>query len=212
MRLQADRTRGGEAVSRRTRWSFLFGAALVLAACGGSNTATTAPEPTAAATVDSGGGGGGGTATTAPEPTVEATTDSGGGGGGTLAGKACDLLTVGEVESATQQTGITALEEASSDTGGSAACAYLLQGAAPIVVLTILDPANTSVDLSAYASVPGAVTVDVGSGAQAVYLPTMGGMFVVKNGLATNIMVVMTPEEGLQAATKLAKAVAGRLP
>ncbi len=199
---------------RTTRWSFLFGAALVLAACGGSNTATTAPEPTVEATTDSGGGGGGGTATTAPEPTVEATTDSGGGGGGTFAGKACDLLTAGEVESATQQTGITALEVPQGETEGSAACGYLLQGAAPIVVLTVLDSANTSLDLGTYTSLPGATSVDVGGGAQAVYVPSINGMFVFKNGLATNILLIIPApgEEIVQTATKLAKSVAGRLP
>jgi hypothetical protein len=186
-------------VSRHTiRWSFLFGVVLVLAACGGSGgtPATTTAEPTTAATDDSGGG------------------STGGGGGGAFAGKACDLLTAGEVEAATQQTGITASEVPATDTEGSAACGYLVQATAPVVVLTVLDSQNTSVDLGSYTSLPGAVTVDVGSGAQAVYVPSINAMFVFKNGLATTLQVIAPApgEEVIQTATKLAKSVAGRLP
>jgi hypothetical protein len=141
-------------------------------------------------------------------------TAGGGGGGRAFAGKACDLLTAGEVEAATKQTGIAASEVAHSDTEGSAACGYVVNGVASIVVLTVLDSQNTSIDPGTYTSIPGAASVDVGGGAQAVFVPTIGVLFVFKNGLATSIQVVapVPGEELVQTATKLAKAVAQRLP
>lgn len=182
-----------------TRSSFVFAVGLVLAACGGS--------PGTPPTSDDGSGVG---------TTTTAATDGGGAstGGGAFAGKACDLLTTGEVEAATQQTGVTASEVAAGDTEGSSACGYVVQGVAPIVVLTVLDSQNTSVDLGTYTSIPGAASVDVGGGAQAVFVPTIGAMFVFKNGLATSIQVIAPApgEELIQTATKLAKSVGPRLP
>ena len=84
-----------------------------------------------------------------------------------MAGKACGLLTAGEVEAATKQTGIAASEVAHSDTEGSAACGYVAKGVATVVVLTVLDSQNTSIDPGTYTSIPGAASVDGRSGAPA---------------------------------------------
>ena len=182
--------------------------ALLLSACGSSGpgaASTQAPADTSAASSSSLD-----LATDSAAPESLPVAD---GAGGTFAGKACDLLTTSEVESATQQTGITASEVAKSDTGGSAACGYIVKGLAPIVVLTVLDPQNTSVDLSTYTSIPGAASIDVGNGAQAAFVPTVGAMFVFKHGAAVSIQVVAPApgEELIQTATKVAKAVAARL-
>lgn len=169
--------------------SLVFGLALV--ACGGATVDNDA-TPSAQATT--------GTDTEAPQ--------SGGG-----SADACALLTTDEVADATGQPAIEAQPVADGDTDGLSACGFVSDGVLPVVIMTILDPANTNTDASSYLVLPGSVEVPV-NGARAIFMPGAGYVMAVVKGSTVVTMQVAMPAAGedFQAtATKLVQKVADRM-
>ena len=170
---------------------------LVVAACGGSGATGGTAAP-------------GSDATQAAEPT---SADTGAGGGGAAA-DACALLTIDEVEAATGQDGIEAQPVAEGETDALSTCGYLSNGVLPVVITSILDPANTNTDASSYLALPGSVEVPV-NGARAIFMPGAGFVMAVVKGDTVATLQVAMPAEGEDfqvAATKLVQKVADRLP
>lgn len=182
---------------------------LTLVACGGSSTATEVGGPTS----DTGGATVGNDAT--PAAQGNGGTDTAAlpqaGGGGTA--DACALLTVDEVADATGQPGIEAQPVAKGDTDALSACGFVSNGISPVVITTILDPANTNTDASSYLALPGSVEVPV-NGARAIFMPAAGYvMAVVKGSTVVTFQVTMpaTGEDFQATATKLVQKVADRM-
>ena len=174
---------------------------LALVACGGSGgreeAATTGPEATQPAAVDSG---------------AVAETNPPQGGGGRA--DACALLTVDEVAAATGQPAIEAQPVADAETDALSACGFVSNGVLPVVITTILDPENTNTDASSYLQLPGSVEVPV-NGARAIWMPAAGYVMAVVKGISVATLQVAMPAEGedfQEAATKLVQKVADRLP
>ena len=181
---------------------------LTLVACGGSSTATEGGGTTSE---------GGATVGNHATPTVEANTGTDteappqAAGGGTA--DACALLTTDEVADATGQPGIEAQPVADGDTDALSACGFVSNGVIPVVITTILDPANTNTDASSYLGLPGSVEVPV-NGARAIFMPAAGYVMAVVKGSTVVTMQVAMPAEGedFQAtAMKLVQKVADRM-
>lgn len=168
---------------------------LTLVACGGSSTATQEGGSTS----DIGGATVGN----------DAITPVGGAGNA----DACSLLTTDEVTDATGQTGIEAQPVAEGDTDGLSACGFVSNGVIPVVITTILDPANTNTDASSYLALPGSVEVPV-DGARAIFMPGAGYVMAVVKGSTVVTFQVMMPATGEDfqvTATKLVQKVADRM-
>lgn len=175
--------------------------ALTLVACGGSGgtdpAATTGTEAIPTAADDAGAG-----AETSPPL-----------GGGSTA-DACALLTVDEVAGATGQPGIEAQPVADNETDALSTCGFVSNGRLPVVITSILDPANTNTDASTYLQLPGSVEVPV-NGARAIFMPAAGYVMAVVKGDTVATLQVAMPAQGEDfqaAATKLVQKVADRLP
>ncbi len=108
--------------------ALLIGSLVLVAACGGTPTGTANPGGGGGATVDPGGGGG--TVTQPPVETPPAATDPSTGGGG--GGDVCSLLTLAEIETAFEVSGVTQRFFA----GPPDTCDYQLDGA-PFLVLNL---------------------------------------------------------------------------
>lgn len=172
---------------------------LTLVACGGSG-----------ATQGSGSTPAGGGSTPGTDATEAAPANAGGGG----TADACALLTVDEVTAATGQTGIEAQPAADGDTDALSSCGFVSNGIAPVVITSILDPANTNTDASSYLALPGSVEVPV-NGARAVFMPAAGYVMAVVKGTTVATIQVAMPADGDDfqvAATKLVQKVADRMP
>lgn len=189
--------------------SSLLVLSLALIACGGSSTATQAGGPTS----DVGGATVENDATPAAQTTTGTDTEAPPqvGGGGTA--DACALLTVDEVADATGQPGIEAQPVADADTDAVSACGFVSNGVLPVVITTILDPANTNTDASSYLALPGSVEVPV-NGARAIFMPAAGYVMAVVKGTTVVTFQVAVPAAGEDfqaAATKLVQKVADRM-
>lgn len=172
--------------------------ALLVAACGGNGGAPT-PEPDLPAATQAATGGG-------TEPTQSSN--------GRAAVEACALLTADEVTAATGQPGIEAQPVADGETDALSTCGYVSNDVLPVVIVSVLDPANTNTDAASYLALPGSVDVPV-NGARAIFMPAAGFvMAVVKGDTVATIQVAMPAEgEDFQvAATRLVQPVADRMP
>jgi hypothetical protein len=171
---------------------------LTMIACGGSSTAT---QP------------GGNDATPAAQANTETATEAPPQDGGGGSADACALLTVDEVADATGQPGIAAEPVAEGETDALSACGFVSNGVLPVVITTILDPANTNTDASSYLLLPGSVEVPV-NGARAIWMPGAGYVMAVVKGETVATFQVAMPAEGEDfqvTATKLVQKVADRL-
>jgi len=176
----------------RTVIVFVATLAGLTAACGGSSSTVTDPPAEATA----------GTETEAPAQVGDSETAD-----------ACALLTADEVADATGQPGIEAQPVAEGDTDALSACGFVSNGVTPVVITTILDPANTNTDASSYLALPGSVEVPV-NGARAIFMPAAGYvMAVVKGSTVVTFQVAMpaTGEDVQATATKLVQKVADRM-
>lgn len=184
---------------RHARWSLLLGATLLIAACGGGTTPTTGPG---GATTGPGGGG----ATSAP-----VATPGGGGGNGNIS-KVCELVTVGEIESIMNVTGVTSQETAIISESG--ACLYLTGDSNIALALSFTGgAAGASMVWETWKTQAEAVTVD-GTGGEAIFLPSAETLFLLKNGTLVGIQAG-TGNAGTDQRkaweTEIAKKIAGRL-
>lgn len=180
---------------RASFMTFCLVVGLMLVACGGS-----------AATQDSGREPAGGETTPGTDATEAAPAITG-------TADACALLTVDEVTAATGQPGIEAQPVADTETDALSACGFVSNGVLPVVITSILDPANTNTDASSYLALPGSVEVPV-NGARAIFMPAAGNvMAVVKGDTVATIQVAMPAdgEDFQAAATKLVQKVADRI-
>ena len=204
-------------MTRRTiLWPVLVGAALVLAACGGSGTDSPAASD---------GGGSGGTAATAapadttpPEATTAPTTDSGsgssgGGAAGDFAGKMCDLITLDEMNA------VIAIAADKQDeqpfTSGSGTCGFFGSGGTvPVGAVTLIGGSTTdaSVPWNIYKSDSSSVSIPV-NGAEAIWYANANSAVVLKNGYLGTILL-LAPKDGdaKGAATSLVQGLADRMP
>lgn len=182
---------------------------LTLIACGGSSTATQGTGPTS----DTGGTTAGDSQAPAAQADTGAATEApaqAGGGGA----DACALLTVDEVTAATGQPGIEAQPIADAETDALSGCGFVSNGVLPVVIISILDPANTNTDASSYLALPGSVEVPV-NGARAIFMVAAGYVMAVVKGDTVVTYQVAMPAEGEDfqvAATKLVQKVADRMP
>lgn len=174
---------------------------LTLVACSGSSAGQGAASPGTAATQAAASNPGGGAETNPPD-----------GNGATA--DACALLTADEVAAATGQPGIEAQPVADSETDALSTCGFVSNDVLPVVITSILDPANTNTDASSYLALPGSVEVPV-NGARAVFMPAAGYVMAVVKGSTVATLQVAMPAEGDDfqvAATKLVQKVADRIP
>lgn len=198
---------------RTTRWSFLFGATLVLAACGGGGGTSPAASD--------GGGGGGTTATTAPDATAAPgataapTADSGGGssGGGDFSGKVCDLITLD------QMNAVVAVAADKQDeqpfVQGTGTCGFFGGGGTvPVAALTLIGGSTTdaTVPWNIYKSDASSVSIPV-SGAEAIWYANANSAIVLKNGYLGTILL-LAPKDGdaKAAASSLVQGLADKMP
>jgi hypothetical protein len=95
------------------------------------------------------------------------------------------------VADATGQPGIEAQPVAEGDTDALSACGFVSNDVLPVVITTILDPANTNTDASSYLALPGSVEVPV-NGARAIFMPAAGFvMAVVKDATVVTFQVAV---------------------
>lgn len=192
---------------RERTLGILVGATLLLAACGGGSP-TAAPgqstvSQTSAAETTQG-------ETTTGETTAAETTETTSGGGGGNA-DACALLTVDEVAGVTEFGNITTQPVHDGDTDALSACGFMSEGAFPAAILSILDPQNTSTDISGYLALPGSEEIPV-SGAKAVFVPASGNMlFVIKGDKVAGVLITPQQGEAIDAAKAVVQKVADRL-
>ena len=199
---------------RATRWSFLFGAALVLAACGSGSSSPAASGD---------GGGTGGTtatsapgATTAPQATDAPTADSGSGSGssgGDFSGKMCDLLTVDEMSAVTAVAADKQDEQPFIQ--GSGTCGFFGSGGTvPVGAITLVGGSTTdaTVPWNIYKSDASSVAIPV-NGAEALWYGNANSAFVLKNGYLGTILI-LAPKDGdfKTAASGLVQSLADRMP
>ena len=174
---------------------------LTVVGCGGSGATEGAAEPGSDATQAAATNAG-----TGAEPAPPA------GGGGNA--DACALLTVDEVTAATGQPGVEAQPVAEGETDALSTCGFVSNGVLPVVIISILDPANTNTDASSYLALPGSVEVPV-NGARAIFMVAAGYVMAVVKGDTVVTYQVAMPAEGEDfqaAATKLVQKVADRMP
>jgi hypothetical protein len=198
---------------RTTRWSFLFGATLVLAACGGSG--GTSP----AASDDGGGGGTTATsapgATTAPEATTAPTADSGSGGGGGVgdfSGNVCDLVTLDQMNAVTATAATKAEEQ--PFTQGSGFCTYTNADGSAVGAISLVGGAMADANLvfSSYKSDPSAEAFPV-NGGEAIWFANNAVAIVLKNGYTGSVQI-LSPKDGdmKTASTALLQGLADNMP
>jgi len=196
-------------VIRERLLAILAATTVLLAACGGGASPTSALGGTSASETTAGET----TSTesteneTEGETTAAETTDGGAPG----SADACGLLTADEVAEATGYDNIEAQPVPDANTGALSGCGFVSNGAFPAAILAILDPANTNTDPTGYLALPGSEEVQV-SGARAIWMPGAGYvMIVIKGGRVASIQA--TPKEGDfdDAARKLVQKVADRL-
>lgn len=198
-------------MSRRTsRWSFLFGAALVLAACGGGGTSPAASDD---------GGGGGTTATSAPgastvaEPTTAPTEGSGGGGGaGDFSGKVCDLVTLDEMSAVTAVAATAQAEQ--PFTQGSGFCTYTGGDGSTVGAISLVGGslADANVVFGAYKADPSAEVVPI-TGGEAIWFGGNVVAIVLKNGYTGSAQVLQPKDGDVKAASvALLQGLADKMP
>ena len=181
----------------------LVGATIVLAACGGGTAPTSGPGQTSVSQTTTG--------ETTSNDTNTATTSAATTGAGSADGDACALLTTGEITEITGHTNIVAQPVPDADTDAISACGFVSEGVLPVVIVTILDPANTNTDPAGYLALPGSEEVQV-SGARAVWVPAAGNvLFLIKGGTVVTLLATSTTGEAKDAPTRLAQKVADRL-
>jgi len=195
----AARPKPEDAMTRFLSITLLVASFTLLAACGGG--------------ADPAGDGGEATDGTAEAASTEAAaTEAAGGGGGNA--DACSLLTTDEVSDATGQPDVVAQPVAEAETDALSACGFVSNGVLPVVIVTILDPANTNTDASSYLTLPGSVEVPV-NGARAIFMVAAGYVMAVVKGDTVVTYQVAMPAEGEDfqaAATRLVQKVADRMP
>jgi hypothetical protein len=201
-------------MSRRvTTGAFLFGAAIVLAACGssgsgspaassGTGTGTTATQVPAA--------------TTAPEATAAPTADSGSGGGGAagdFAGKVCDLISLDAMNA------VAAVAADKQDeqpfTQGTGTCGYFGSGGTvPVGAVTLVGGSTTdaSVPWNIYKADASSVSLPV-NGAEAIWYGNANSAIVLKNGYLGTILM-LAPKDGdfKGASSSLIQGLADKMP
>jgi len=194
---------------RMTRWSFLFGVALVLTACGGSGTTSPAASD--------GGGGGGTTATTAPEATAAPTADSGSGGGsgggvGDFSGKVCELVTLDEMSAVT--TVAASKQDEQPFTQGSGFCTYSGDDGSAVGAISLVggSMADAKLVFDAYKADASAEAFPV-NGGEAIWFANNAVAIVLKNGYTGSVQILAPKDGDMKAAsTALLQALADRMP
>jgi len=183
--------------------TILVGLALVLAACGGSSTATAAPAATQAPAATSGGEG---VATAAPGVASGPTTAPAGGG---AKGDACTLITATEAAGVMGVADLTT--EATGDGGRFLYCTYAGAGK-PIVYMSFMTSGASAV-YDAFAGGSDAIAVS-GMGDAAVYTPGNGGVLFIHKGDATvglTVFTELTQAENIELLKKLGAFAAVRM-
>ncbi len=182
--------------------------ALIIGACSG----TSSPSPgdgTAAndATVSAEAGN-------AAEPAIEAGSPAAEAGTvGTFSATACDLLTVGEVEAASGQSGVEAQPSANDAFDGESQCGFVANGVLPVVIVTVTGP-NTNADPNGYLQLPESVRLSL-NGADGVWVPAAGFVAMVikhKRVVAVQVGVLAEGYEFQDVGAALAQLVADRMP
>ena len=183
---------------RTTRWLTLA-TTLIVAACGGGGTATSAPGVTLAP----------GQPTAAPGTQAPAATQA--GGGGTYSGKVCDLISAGEIASILGVSGATGTETPISN--GSGGCYWLDASGSPVIAISVLVGVSSLDVWNTYKSQPDTVLIP-GVGDGAGFIPTAQTVFVVKGNVLVGIQAGgpgSTAEVRQAKGTEFAKVIAARL-
>jgi hypothetical protein len=179
---------------------------LLLAACSSTGSGT---QPTSVLPPAGSAAGGGGGATSAPGATSP-------GGGAAI--KACDLLTVAELTTATGVAGIVATE--TDAIAGQFSCAYVAADGTPVAEDTVITPASPISPTKTYDGFAAGAETLSGIGDRAIWaaLPgtDAGSLYtMVGDNLFTLSILTTTPDTPAQRKTvtlDMGKVAASRLP